>query len=448
MEKERGLKISVAGIRGRYPNELDPIVTFKYSFVFGIYAKNKTFLVGRDTRKSGEVLLLSAISGLLSAGKNVINLGIIPTPLMEYIVEKHEKKYGVLVTASHNPEEYNGLKFLNKSGTFLNQNEWKEFSSFIKNLDSLEMPSCPGTVKISNKDFTEIFYKDIYFNIDINKIKRKKFKVVVDACQGVSSFYTEKFLKEMGCEVVIFNKYPPGKFAHDPEPLVKNLKYLKRKVIEEKADIGFMQDPDCDRLGFVCEDGYIPSEEITLALCVDSILEKEKTAVVVNLSTTSLIDDICEKHGVKIYRTKVGEINVVEKMKRVRSRVGGEGNGGVIWGKVHYGRDSFVAMALILEKMAKENKKISEIVKTLPEYFMIKEKYRIENPLEFMEKVKDYFKGEKIDTTDGVKVIRENGWIHIRPSGTEPVVRIIIEGKNKKVPFSYLEELKNLLLRF
>jgi len=443
---KKNLKISVAGIRGIYPDEIDPELVFKFAFSFGIYGKGKTFLVGKDTRISGDVLLSSTMSGLLSSGNNVINLGIVPTPMMEFIIEKIEKKYGILITASHNPEKYNGLKFLNNRGVFLNQKEWEDFLKVIKSQKKFNFSSyIPGQIKLREKNYTEFYFKNIYNLVNIEKIKEKKFKVVIDACQGVSSFYTEKFLKGMGCDICIFNKFPPGKFSHEPEPLIENLQQLKKRVIKEKGDIGFMQDPDCDRLSFVCENGDIPGEELTLAICIDSILEKEKSSVVVNLSTTSLIDNICKKHQVKIYRTKIGEINVVDKMKTMKSRVGGEGNGGVIWGKVHYGRDSFVGMAILLEKMAIENKKISEIVRNYPKYYMIKKKYKVKSIEKILQRVKGFYKKEKIDLTDGIKIIRENGWIHIRKSGTEPVIRIIIEGNDKKVSESFLKEILTLL---
>ncbi len=443
---EKNLKISVAGVRGIYPDGINSEVAFKFGFAFGFYGKGKTFLVGRDTRISGDVLTSSVISGILSSGKNVINLGITPTPLIEYIIEKIEKKYGIIITASHNPEKYNGLKFLNKKGNFLNQNDWEEFWKVIKKYNKFHYSTKPGKIEKTDKNYKKIYFKDIYNSVKNEEIRKKKFKIVIDCCQGVSSFYTEEFLKGLGCDVISINKFPPGKFSHNPEPLKENMKQLQKKVIEEKADIGFIQDPDCDRLAFVCENGYIPGEELTLAVCLDTILKKEKTPVVVNLSTTSLIDFICKKHKVKIYRTKVGEINVVEKMKRIKSRVGGEGNGGVIWGKIHYGRDSFVGMAIILERMVSENKKISEIVNLYPEYSMIKRKFEIKNTDKLIEKLKKIYRKEKIDLSDGIKIIRDNGWIHIRPSGTEPVLRVIVEAINPEESKKYLQEIQKILV--
>ncbi|HOV21723.1 MAG TPA: phosphoglucosamine mutase [bacterium] len=443
--KKKNFKISVAGIRGIYPDEITPEIAFKFAFAFGFFGKGKTFLVGKDTRISGDVLISSVISGLLSSGKNVLNIEITPTPMIGFIIEKIENKYGIMVTASHNPEEYNGLKFFNKKGNFINNDEWKKFLEIIKSVKKLKLSSIPGEIKKIEKNYIKIYFDNIYKLVDVKKIREKKFKVIVDACQGVSSIYTEEFLKNLGCDVLVFNKFPYGKFSHNPEPLIENLQQLKEKVIKEKGDIGFIQDPDCDRFSFVCENADIPGEETTLAICLDSVLEKEKTPVVVNLSTTSLIDDICKKHKVKIYRTKIGEINVVEKMRKIKSRAGGEGNGGVIWGKFHYGRDSYIGISLLLEKMAEENKKISEIVNNYPKYYMIKEKYKIKNIKFILKKIKKIYKNEKLDLTDGIKIIRENGWIHIRQSGTEPVVRVIVEATTKITADEYLKEIYSIL---
>ncbi len=247
----------------------------------------------------------------------------------------------------------------------------------------------------------------------------------------------------MGCEAVIINKEPPGVFSHNPEPLAENLGGLADTVVAEKADIGFAQDPDGDRLAFVCENGKIPGEEMTVVLCIKSFLEKKKTSVVVNLSTTSLVEETAKGFGVDVYRTKIGEINVVEGMKKNGSLIGGEGNGGVVCPDVHYGRDSFVGMALILEYIAKRQKKISEITEELPKYVMLKKKVKIEGKDVscIMEELKkEYASKENLNLEDGVKIIRRDGWIHIRPSGTEPVLRIYAEGKTKEAAEKYLSE--------
>ncbi|MGB9677404.1 MAG: phosphoglucosamine mutase, partial [Candidatus Ratteibacteria bacterium] len=292
------------------------------------------------------------------------------------------------------------------------------------------------------------YYEEIYKNIIAEEVRGNNFKVVVDVCQGVGALYTKKFLEGLNCKVEIINEKPYGIFSHDPEPKKETLKQLSEYIKKKKADIGFAQDPDGDRLAIVDEKGNIIGEEMVLAICVKNILEKFKTSIVVNLSTSMIIDKIAEKFGVKVYRTKIGEVNVVEKMKKVKSIIGGEGNGGVIYSHVHYGRDSFVGMSLILEYMAKKGKKISEIISELPSYYMKKEKYKVDIPKmkKIMEKIKRRYQKEKIDFTDGVKIIRENGWIHIRPSGTEPVLRLIVESIDKKILNEYLEEFRFFIL--
>lgn len=265
--------------------------------------------------------------------------------------------------------------------------------------------------------------------------------------KGVGALYTKKFLEYLNCDVVILNEKPYGVFSHDPEPKKETLKQLSDYIKGNKADIGFAQDPDCDRLAIVDEKGNIVGEELVLGICLKNILEKIKTPVVVNLSTSMVVDFIAKNHKVKVYRTKIGEVNVVEKMKRVKSLIGGEGNGGVIYAPVHYGRDSFVAMSLILEYMAKKGKRISEIVSEFPFYFMRKEKFEIEKwkIKKIIERLKERYKDEKIDITDGLKIIRKDGWIHIRGSGTEPVLRLIVESEKEEKLNEYFEEVKSFI---
>lgn len=436
------LKISVSGIRGKYPDSINPEIVYKFGLAYGKFLKEKKVYVGRDTRLSGEVLLYSLISSLLITGKDVFLTGISPTPLIEFIVEKDRKAGGVIITASHNPSQYNGIKFLSSKGTFLNERENKKLMEIYKN-EKFEIKEEPG--KVFTCDKTTEFFEEIYKNVNKKEIEKSKFKVVIDVCQGVGALFTKSFLEGLGCDVKILNEKPYGVFSHDPEPKRETLKQLSFNVKKFMADIGFAQDPDGDRLAMVDEKGQIIGEEMVLALSVTNILEKKKGPVVVNLSTSSIIDDIAGKFNAKVYRTKIGEVNVVEKMKRVKSVIGGEGNGGVIFPSVHYGRDSFVGMALILEYMATKGKKISEILKDFPEYFMVKKKIPISSkkiPV-LMEKLKETYRKERLNLLDGVKIIRKDGWIHIRASGTEPVLRLIIETKDREKLRLYLEEFEN-----
>ncbi|HOK56500.1 MAG TPA: phosphoglucosamine mutase [bacterium] len=439
------LKISVAGIRGIYPSELTPEIAYKFGLAYGFYLKEKNIYIGTDTRISSEVLKYALISSLLAKGKNVIDLGIMPTPIIEFAVEKNKRAGGVIVTASHNPFQYNGIKFLSTKGTFLNERENRKLLEIYKKTE-ISLSKKPGRIKTETQ-IEDIYFQEIYNNVDIEKIKEKKLKIIVDVCQGVGAIFTKKFLENMNCTVEIINEKPYGIFVHDPEPKKETLKQLSKIVKEKNANIGFAQDPDGDRLAIVDEKGNIIGEEMVLAICVKNILEKIKSPVVVNLSTSMVIDEIAEKFGVKVYRTKIGEVNVVEKMKKIKSLVGGEGNGGVIYSSVHYGRDSFVGMALILDYISRKEKKISEVVSEFPEYFMVKEKYKIEphKIKEILKKIKNKYSKEKIDYLDGVKIVRKDGWIHIRPSGTEPILRLIIESKDRKILNEYLEEFRAIL---
>lgn len=439
------LKISVSGIRGIYPSDLSFEIVYKFGLAYGNFLKEKNVYIGRDTRTSGEILKHILISSLLATEKNVIDLGIAPTPVVQFFVEKNKKRGGVIITASHNPIEYNGIKFLSSKGTFLNEKEGEILIEIFKK-GKFSISKKSGELFIET-DISDKFFQAIYKEINIEEIKKSNFKIAVDVCQGVGALYTKEFLEKLNCKVEILNEKPYGIFAHNPEPKKETLKQLSEYIKNKNMDIGFAQDPDGDRLAIVDENGNIVGEEIVLAICVKSILEKTKTPIVVNLSTSMIIDYIAEKFGVNVYRTKIGEVNVVEKMKKVKSIIGGEGNGGVIYAPFHYGRDSFVAMALILEYMAEKEKSISEIVSEFPVYFMKKEKYEMEisKIKEIMKKIEAKYKKEKIDLNDGLKIIKNDGWIHIRPSGTEPVLRLIVETKDEKTLKEYLQEIKSII---
>ncbi len=444
---EKKLQISVSGIRGIYPESLTSDIVFTFGVVFGSYAKSSKIYVCRDTRTSGDSLKNSMITGLLCTGKDVIDLGIAPTPEVGYIIEKIEPSSGVVITASHNPQEYNGIKFFSEKGTFLNEAEAKKLLEIYRG-KSFSVAKNPGF--LSSKDYTEEYLGGIRNAVDVEKIRKRKFRVVVDVCQGVGALLSKRFLESMGCEVIIMNAEPQGVFAHSPEPLPENLQGLSQRVVEENADIGFAQDVDCDRLAIVSENGEIPGEEIAVVLSVRSVLERKKGPVVVNLSTTSLIEEEARRYGVQVYKSKIGEVNVVEKMKDIGAVVGGEGNGGVIFPDIHYGRDSFVGMALILEYLAGSGEKLSAIVDKLPKFVMLKEKISLteERKSRVMEELKLKCRDarEQVNLDDGVKIIRADGWIHVRPSGTEPVMRLYVEAKSRETAERYMSEFRDYFL--
>jgi phosphomannomutase len=465
---QKDLMATVSGVRGVVGKSLTPEVLAKYSAAFGNFCKfsgQRAFpkvALGRDSRVSGEMCRFAAISGLLSTGCEVIDLGICATPTVEIAVEGLRTNGGIVITASHNPIEWNGLKFIGPDGTFVTEREAKKLFALVKN-DKITYRSWMGlgTVKADHRwiqrhieDILKLKY------IDLKKIKRKKLKVVLDCCNGAGGTISPKLLKALGCQVIELYCNPDGNFAHNPEPLPENLVSLCQAVKKNKADIGFANDPDVDRLAVVSDQGIPLGEEATLALATKFILSKKpKSKVVTNISTSRMIEDIAKEFGSRVYRTKVGEAHVVTRLKTEKGIIGGEGNGGVILPELHYGRDALVGMALILEYLAESGKTITDLAEDLPRYFMIKKKGRLTKDFEknltrlkrkYVKSRKRFgipngFSGEKIDLTDGVRIDFDDSWIHIRKSNTEPIFRIIAEAKSKKRATELISEALEIL---
>jgi phosphomannomutase len=439
---QKDLMVSVSGVRGVVGKSLTPELLAKYSSAFGnlcnLFSQNAypKVVLGRDSRISGEMCRFAVLSGLLATGCEVIDLGICPTPTIQIAVEKLRAKGGIVISASHNPIQWNGLKFIGSDGTFLPEREARRLFDWVKN-DKITYRSGMGLGKVKSdhrriQKHIEKILKLKY--IDINKIKRKKLKVVLDCCNGAGGTISPALLKTLGCQVIELFCNPDGNFAHNPEPLPENLILLCEAVKKNKADIGFANDPDVDRLAMVSDLGIPLGEEATLALATKFILSKKpKSKVVTNVSTSRMIEDIAKEFGSKVYRTKVGEAHVVIRLKAVKGIIGGEGNGGVILPELHYGRDALVGMALILQYLAESEKPISDLAADLPRYFMIKKKGELTKDFERnLAKLKIKYAKEKIDLMDGVKIDFEDSWIHIRKSNTEPIFRIIAEAKSKK----------------
>ncbi len=428
------LIISVSGIRGIYGESLVDRHAFDFGRAFGIWSAQENIVIGRDTRKSGILLKESFVRGLLEAGKNVYDAGIVPTPALTWFVEKHPNFCGAIITASHNPMEYNGIKLISSSGTFLNPEEFLEFLDvYGKQRNETFRQRKTGTY-LKFKDFMEKFFSSLLDCVDADAIRKKNFKIVVDPVQGVGALYSQKFLEMLGCSVTMINEKPIGEFSHHPEPTPEHLECLSEAVRKKSACTGFAQDPDCDRLALVSENGSFISEEQGLALLIGWILKRNNGPVVVNISTTKLIDYICGKFHADLSRTKVGEVYVVERMKKIGAVAGGEGNGGIILPEFHYGRDSFAGMALTLEMMAKTESELSTMVSNLPDYFFIKKKF--EFPVTKIEQLYRYvteaFSSGTANYLDGLRIDFEDLWIGIRPSGTEPIIRVFVEGTNKE----------------
>jgi phosphomannomutase len=452
---QKDLMASVSGVRGVVGKSFPPELLARYSAAFGnlcnLFSPNAhpKVVLGRDSRMSGEMCRLAVLSGLLATGCEVIDLSICPTPTVQIAVEKLMAEGGIIITASHNPIQWNGLKFIGPDGTFLAEREAKKLFELVKNNRIIYQPwNGLGKVKSDHTWIQKHIEKILTLKyIDPEKIKRKKLKVVLDCCNGAGGTASPGLLRALGCQVIELYCDPDGNFAHNPEPRPENLVSLCRTVRKNKADIGFANDPDVDRLAMVSDLGIPLGEEATLALATKFILsQKPKSKVVTNISTSRMIDDIAKEFGSKVYRTKVGESHVVRGLKVVKGIIGGEGNGGVILPELHYGRDALVGMALILEYLAESKKTITDLAAELPGYFMIKKKGKLTKDFEKNQaRLQRKYAKEKINLIDGVRIDFEDSWIHIRKSNTEPIFRIIAEAESKRKAKKLVSEVLKIL---
>ena len=451
---------SISGIRGtigdRKGEDLtkEDIVLYTKSFVLWLQSENRIInnkiVVGRDARISGQMVEDLVLDTLIKMGLNVVCLGLSTTPTVEIAVPLENADAGIIITASHNPKNWNALKFFNDRGEFLSENDVKEI---------LDIESNNLTPQINNIDLGKINDFKGSFRLHIDEIlnlkhvnpqiiRDKKFKIVVDGINSSGGIIIPMLLEILNAEVIKINCVPDGNFAHDPEPLDKNLSELKKEVLAHNADLGIAVDPDVDRLVFVSEKGETLGEENTLISCADYILSKESGPAVTNLSSSMGLRDVCTKYNVECFSSKVGEINVVEKMKAVNAIIGGEGNGGIIYPESHYGRDALVGVGLLLTSLALKDKSISKVFEELPKYHMLKEKINIDANLNFNVikiKLKSAFQNYSYNETDGLKIENKSSWIHVRKSNTEPIIRIYIESKQAEISKSMFNSVKKAL---
>ena len=445
------LKFSEAGVRGIVGDSLTPQLTASLASTFGKYTGSGRVIVARDTRNSGKMLEQAVIAGLLAVGCQPLILGIVPTPTVQLMVKHYKANGGIVITASHNPVEWNALKFIGPQGIFLDIRESTElFDIFTQgNLDY-----CP------ENDFKELRYETnafelhmqrIFKEIDVESIREHKFKVALDCCNGVGALYSRHFLEKLGCKVVSIYDKANGIFERPPEPLAKNLTKLSETVKKHNCAIGFAHDPDGDRMTLVDNNGQAMNPQSTISLTVEHILYENPGPVVVNIQTSRAVEDIAASYGCEVFYSKVGEINVVNMMIEKDSEIGGEGNcGGVIWRRLHPGRDSYVAMALMLEMLALNNESMSDICASTPKYFTISDKFPCstfrarEIIHEFNKRYQDY----ECITFDGLRINLPDGWVLIRGSNTEPVLRLTVEAKKqqdaKKLLHDFSEEIKKI----
>lgn len=436
---------SISGIRGTIGatpgDNLTPIDIVKFTTAYARFMSEKNggkrlcIVVGRDARISGEMVEKIIVGTLLGCGVDVINVGLCTTPGTEMAVITYQADGGIIITASHNPKQWNALKLLNEKGEFLNDAEGKRVLALAED-DNLQFPDVDHLGKvILSEDFNDTHIAQVLALplVDVEAVRARKFKVVVDAVNSIGGVVIPKLLRELGCEVVELNCEPTGEFAHNPEPLPQNLTEISEVIVREGADLGIVVDPDVDRLAFVNEDGTMFVEEYTLVAVADYILSKQVGNTVSNLSSSRALRDVTEAHGGSYTASAVGEVNVVAKMKETGAIIGGEGNGGVIYPELHYGRDALVGSALFLTYLAKKNMTMTALRATYPAYFASKNKIEL-TPAIDVDKVllemKARYASENVNDIDGVKIDFAQSWVHLRKSNTEPIIRIYTEAKS------------------
>jgi phosphomannomutase len=456
---------SISGIRGTIggnPGQnLTPVDIVESISAYSSWLKtnhlNKKLkvVIGRDARISGEMVENICIGTLQAMGIDVVNIGLSTTPTVEIAVPLENADGGIILTASHNPKEWNALKLLNNNGEFISAEDGKQLLGFIeKNQFSFANVEELGYVTFKENYIDEHINKVLNLKyVDVDAIKKAEFNVVIDAVNSTGGIVIPKLLKALKCkEITEIYCTPNGDFPHNPEPLPEHLEDLSSKVKEKNADLGIVVDPDVDRLAFVCENGEVFGEEYTLVAVADHITEKKPGNSVSNLSSTRALADVTIKNGGKYFASAVGEVNVVEMMKEKNAVIGGEGNGGVIFPELHYGRDALVGIALFLTYLANKKLKMSDLKSSFPQYTISKNKLGLSDTTNIdllLEKISNKYKTVKQNKIDGLKLEFENEWVHMRKSNTEPIIRIYAESQNQKSAHSlgerFVKELKSLI---
>ena len=431
---------STSGIRGIVGLSLDPFIVTRYAAAFGRFVKGGKVVVGRDSRPSGAGYSQLVVSTLAMTGCDVVDLGIVPTPTVELAVLYHEAAGGIAITASHNPSEWNALKFFNSSGEFITKKQYDHLEKIASagswnfaTYDNLGEVTCDDSV--ANRHIADVLSLDVIPKADIRKAH---FRVVVDAINGAGSYALPELLERLGVKVIRLNCKGDGDFYRKPEPVADNLVDLGKAVVANHADLGLACDPDADRLALVDETGRPIGEELTLTLSIAYFLTRKKGPIAINLSTSSMTADVARMVGSPVFYSPVGEANVIAEMRRRKAIIGGEGNGGVILPECHYGRDALVAAALIMSYLAKSKKNLSTLAGTIPVYTNIKKKAPLpkdfERQIYGLEKaIRNAFGKVSVDSRDGLRFDLDEGWIQIRKSNTEPIYRLIAEARTDRL---------------
>ena len=454
---------SISGIRGTIGgavgDSLTPIDIVRFTsayakFIFDQDGSSNTIVIGRDARLSG-IMVSNIVSGtLLGCGFNVIDIGLSTTPTVEVAVEKESAAGGIIITASHNPKQWNALKLLNNKGEFISAADGEKILDFAEKEEfNFSLIENIGSYKYDDshneKHIEDVLNLEL---VDVELIKSKKFKVVLDAVNSTGGILIPKLLEKLGVECIKLFCDPTGEFPHNPEPLPENLTEISKKVIDTNADLGIVVDPDVDRLALICEDGSMLGEEYTLVSVADYVLSKTPGNTVSNLSSTRALADVTNNHNGNYFASAVGEVNVVEQMKEKNAVIGGEGNGGIIYPALHYGRDALVGVALFLTNLAEKEISCKSLRETYPNYFISKNKIDLDLSVDIsklLSTLESKFISNKINTIDGLKIDFDDGWVHLRRSNTEPIIRIYSESvtleKANKLAGDFINQIKELL---
>ena len=434
-----GIRGTIGGVVGDSLSPLD-IVRFTASYAAFIRKQgnsSNTIIIGRDARISGEMVSNIVSGTLMGCGFDVLDVGLSTTPTIEVAVQLEQSAGGIIITASHNPKEWNALKLLNAKGEFLSQKDGDEILLLAENDDFIftevtDLGKYSYDDSFNNKHIDAVLKLDL---VNVNLVKTSGFKVVVDAVNSTGGFMIPRLLERMGVACIKLFCEPNGNFPHNPEPLPENLSEIVKLVVHEKADFGIVVDPDVDRLALICEDGSIFGEEYTLVAVADYVLSKTPGNTVSNLSSTRALRDITIKHKGNYQASSVGEVNVVEKMKATNAIIGGEGNGGIIYPELHYGRDALVGVALFLTQLAESKISAKKLRDSYPNYFISKNKIELTNEIDvdaILTTLEQRYKNEQISTIDGLKIDFEDGWVHLRKSNTESIIRIYAESEGEE----------------
>jgi len=441
---------SISGVRGLTDSHLTPEISSIYARALHTSLPDGVVMAGRDSRPSGDMILHAMTEELVGLGRTVIQCGIVPTPTVQFMVHNTEAVGGFIVTASHNPVEWNGIKFLRPDSTFFHPEECQDLFNMVDQNVELKKSKEAGIVwPEQNAIQKHVIACASISCIDLNRIQRRKFKVVIDAVNGAGAIALPNMLEALGCEVIELNCEPDGNFTRGTEPLPENLNDLSAMVKNHNADAGFAVDPDADRLAVVNEHGEPLGEEYTLVLAADGYINEtgKKERFVVNLSTSLALEKLAHKNGSTVERSAVGEINVVNKMNEVNSNLGGEGNGGVILKECHLGRDSMVGATMVLNRMSQTENTLSEIHRTLPIFKIVKDKISVDtiDSDELIDKVSNLFNDADKNDLDGIKFTWDDKWVHLRRSNTEPIMRIYAEAPSENQALELVSKIRSII---